>query len=103
MDRRSIEEIEGICERSMTAGQLRKAMEGLDQDARVFFVCDYGDYHHTQQALPVEDMLDAEMGHLGTTAYSQSGLCVRGDEGDENGDDSLPVVPIVLLGSDLRF
>jgi len=38
---------------ALTVSQLMEQLERMDPDAKVVFVCDYGDYHHTQQALPV--------------------------------------------------
>ena len=61
----------------------------------MFFVCDYGDYHHTQQALPVveADMPFAEEACLEPSAYSQSRVAlVEAEESDreEEGDDEGP-------------
>lgn len=66
---------------AMTVRDLIDYLQTQDQDAPVFFGCDYGDYHHTQQALPVCEVNEHESGDLRNGAYSQSGLALnKGDE-----------------------
>lgn len=63
----------------MTVGELVEALRRHPADARVVMGCDYGDRHHTEQALPV-GRVDA-LGHrpelITASAYSASGLAVR--------------------------
>lgn len=93
-----LREINHGMERAMTADQIREMLEGVDGDAKVFFVCDYGDYHNTPQALPVSEIMDGHTSaDLATTAYSQSGLkMVDRDPSDESRefpeDEEFPVV-----------
>ena len=61
-----------------TVADLIAELESMDQDAIVLFACDYGDYHHTQQALPVasvQELSDEEV--LVESAYSRSGLAIE--------------------------
>lgn len=65
----------------MTVADLICELEGCNPDAKVLFVCDYGDYHHTQQALPVNEISTMPMSALVESAYSQSRIaCVEDDE-----------------------
>ena len=71
--------------RALTVSDLIEQLQEMPEDAIPLFVCDYGDYHHTQQALPV--MAVAALESLETvveSAYSQSGLAINSaDEEDE--------------------
>lgn len=80
-------EVERVLDRCMTAKQLIGQLEDLDPDARVFFVCDYGDYHRTQQALPVEEVIGTDSSALRSTAYSGSGVCMIEDDGKDDDKD----------------
>ena len=93
-------------ERSMTVEQLIGNLRGADPDAVVVFVCDYGDYTHTQQALQIETM-DV---HTGTdfhdSAYSGSGIALNKedlgpidpeDEEEEEVDQELADLQVVVL------
>lgn len=92
VDEREIREISHAMECAMTAKQLREALEDVDDDARVFFVCDYGDHHNTPQALPVgEHIADCSASDLHTTAYSQSGVAMI--EEREPNDEPAPEWP----------
>lgn len=65
----------------MTVRELIDALESEDENALVYFVCDYGDHTHTQQALPVKEI---EGGHsLVKSAYSRSGLALKESDDDE--------------------
>lgn len=80
---REINEINEVAERAMTVRHILEALEGADPDARVFFVCTYGDYHNTQQALPVGEVIeDCSTANLATSAYSQSGLSMLDDDSE---------------------
>ncbi len=75
--------MEYLLERGLTVGDLITELEALDRDAKVVFACDYGDYHHTRQVLPVERVEPLSRDeYLATTAYSQSRVCVR-ERGEE--------------------
>lgn len=70
---------------AMTVAELIEALGDQDPEALVLFTCDYGDYHHTTQALLVREVVDAEQEGqiLETSAYSHSGLAVEyKDDGD---------------------
>jgi hypothetical protein len=60
--------------------ELRAMLEAGQGAAKVLFTVDYGDYHHTMQALPVTGIGWAGAGHehhLAETAYSHSRVCVE--------------------------
>ena len=80
------QEVHHECGKAMSAKQVREALEDVDDDAPVFFVCDYGDYS-TKQALPVTEVVDAERKHLYESAYSQSGVAMREEDRDETDED----------------
>lgn len=58
----------------------------------MLIVCDYGDYHHTQQALPVAEIIDCDSGSLVESAYSNSGLALQADDPEAPDDDTQTVV-----------
>jgi hypothetical protein len=70
--------------RTMTVAQLIELLEGESPDALVIFSTDYGDFHHTKQALPLRGDVDAVT--IEKSAYSNSGFAV-GDEA-ATGDDA---------------
>lgn len=87
-----LHEIHNVMEQAMTAKQVREMLENVDDDSRVFFVCNYGDHHNTPQALPVCEVIgDCSVGNLATTAYSQSGVQMIEEEGEVPDDEYLPV------------
>jgi len=57
---------------AMTAAELIEELKNLDPNTRVFFTCDYGDYCHTKQALPIRSLEEATTKQLSDTGYSQS-------------------------------
>jgi len=65
-----------------TASELIELLEDCDPDAVVLFVCNYGDYGRTQQALPVVEVEEFHSSTLSGSAYSQSGI--EFTEGDES-------------------
>lgn len=81
----SNQKIERTLQNALTVGDLRRMLEGFDEDAPVVFACDYGDYHHTTQALLVGDVEERSARELAESGYSRSGLALR-DGGDEDGD-----------------
>jgi RNAse (barnase) inhibitor barstar len=75
-----------------TVRELIRELENADLDAPVFFVCDYGDHAHTQQALPVEIVFsDVSTDNLTESAYSHSGVRLI-EESDEDAEEAYPVV-----------
>ncbi len=84
-------EIQQLLRDSLTKAELLEILEQYDDDTKITFSCDYGDYHHTQQVLAVgrvrEDVETAES--FSESGYSQSRVEVR-DEGacdEERFDD----------------
>ena len=76
--------IDRVLSRGLTAAQLIEALSGMSPEAVPLFVCDYGDYCHTQQALPVTDvrgLKEAEV--IQESAYSKSGLALEEVDDDE--------------------
>lgn len=74
---------------NMTVGQLIEALQELPAEATVLFACDYGDYSHTNQALPVTQAAEmTEEEYLTESAYSQSRMAVVSTEdGSPEEDD----------------
>lgn len=95
-------EIQYVLERTMTVRHLREALEDCDPDAHVLLACNYGDYHHTQQALPISDTIECESDTLAESAYSQSGIAFIPEDGepDEPREEDDDATPIVILNSD---
>ena len=74
---------------ALTVAELIEYLQDMPEDARVMFTCDYGDYCHTQQLLPVASVgLPQESDWvIRESAYSQSGLAIEPvaeDEFDES-------------------
>jgi len=81
-------DIQNKIRRAMTVGDLRRQLENFDDETLVLFACNYGDYHNTQQALPVEEIEEMGADDLETSAYSQSGLTLaRESDYDEDEDE----------------
>lgn len=76
-------EVNSVVGNALTAAELIERLQEMDPESPVFFVCDYGDYSHTQQALPVEDVETANRKRLNESAYSQSGVSLIEDDEDE--------------------
>lgn len=97
-------EIEHQLEAAMTVRHIREALEGADDDARVFFTCSYGDYHNTPQALPVGEVVeDLDTNDLAESAYSQSGIRLLEERDPDDEPRPEPededVFPVVILRS----
>lgn len=71
--------------RTITVAKLIDMLQGEDPDALVVFTCDYGDYHHTQQALAIDGNFEEVV--LEKSAYSHSGFAVATDDEDLTGDE----------------
>jgi hypothetical protein len=68
--------------RTITVAELRAALECCEDDDLVIVSADYGDYSHTQQALPLKGEL--EPCEIRESGYSNSGYAVSdGDPDDE--------------------
>jgi hypothetical protein len=70
---------------AMTVADLIAELEGLPEDTRVLFCCDYGDHCHTTQALPVRGIEVVSASRLGESGYSQSGIALSREEEDGDG------------------
>lgn len=84
-------EIAHVLEQCLTTRQLILELLSIDPgadgqggDNRVLFGCNYGDYHSTQQTLPVEDLDVFSTDDLHESGYSHSGVALNDrDEGDD--------------------
>jgi hypothetical protein len=54
--RTDAEKIEQRLRNALTVGELIQQLQRMDPDAYPVFRSDYGDYHQTQQALPVGEV-----------------------------------------------
>lgn len=80
--------------KSITVGKLRDLLAEYDDKDMIAFSCDYGDYHHTEQVLPITGRIEEE--GLVESGYSHSGFAVYdGDKDDE--DDDHTELPVVLV------
>lgn len=66
--------------KTLTVSELIELLQDQDPEARVVFTCDYGDYHHTAQALPICDDIE-QSGTIEKSGYSQSGFALVEDDG----------------------
>ncbi len=67
------DDLEDLVQRCMTASEMIEALESFPDDAPVMFTCDYGDFHHTKQVLPITSCeLDSSNSLRGGSGYSQS-------------------------------
>lgn len=67
---------------AMTVRDLIEQLQMYDEDALVVFTCDYGDYHHTQQALPVQDVEPA-VARIVESAYSHSRMAFSREDHEQ--------------------
>ena len=73
--------------RTMTVSDLIELLSQQDPETKVIFESDYGDYHHTRQALPLNGELETVIIHK--SAYSNSGFAiVRREWQREDEEDS---------------
>lgn len=104
-------EMKSALRRAMTVADLIEQLGDMDPNAKVFFVCDYGDYHHTQQALPVVELdeADGDQAYLQPSAYSQSRVAFveATEEIDEETDPEeqgdVPHGPVVILRMERKY
>lgn len=86
-------EVNEVIESAMTVEDVLEALEGLDPKTRVLFVCSYGDYHRTQQALPVTEIIPyCSSSDFAESGYSTSGIALIEDNCDEMKDDVAVVI-----------
>jgi hypothetical protein len=90
-------EIAHVTDRAMTARHIIEALQDLDPDSRVLFVCGYGDYHDTQQVLPVTEIEQYSTSDLTTTPYSKSGLAMVENDDSYDDDDTGHEEPIIIM------
>lgn len=98
-------EIEHTLSQSYTVKDLREALENADDDTRILITCNYGDYHQTQQALPIEGVEGYETDVLHESGYSHSTIAFHDPlaEPDEDNDevpitdDSGNPMPVVII------
>lgn len=68
--------------RTITVAKLIELLEGENPDTKVIFACDYGDYHHTTQALNIKG--ETEEVTIEKSAYSHSGFAVASEEPEDD-------------------
>lgn len=84
----------------MTIEQLIEELQYLKEqygaDVQVRLGADYGDYHHTLQALEVQDIIPVQ---LCESAYSRSGFAVVHNDPEEESDHPMdnPEEDMVIL------
>ncbi|MCM1260544.1 MAG: hypothetical protein NC222_06275 [Staphylococcus sp.] len=64
---------------TLTVKELIKVLSQYDDDTKVAISCDYGDYFHTEQVIPLQ-FGQEELTSIKETSYSQSGFAVKNDE-----------------------
>jgi len=72
--------------KTLTVAELIELLQDQDPDAKVIFSTNYGDYHRTQQALPIEGR-DFEEVKITKSAYSNSGFAVVSQDDDDGSFD----------------
>lgn len=85
---------------TITVSELIERLQDQDPDALVIFSTDYGDYHHTPQALPIDGNIEEVV--IAKSAYSNSGfqLIEREEEAEEDnndGDDEVEGPKILVI------
>lgn len=71
--------------KTLTVAALIELLQGEDPDAKVIFSTCYGDYHKTQQALPLRGQTEEVC--VEKSAYSNSGFAVTTTEPDYDEED----------------
>lgn len=74
---------------TITVGQLKQMLDDFNDDAKIVFADDYGDYCHTTQALTIQSVysLKRDGQKLEKTAYSKSGYAIVNNYDDSDYDD----------------
>ena len=107
-----MEKKESLIRQATTVGQVKEMLEDYTDDTPIFFACNYGDYHNTQQALYISEAEEVDSSAMMTSGYSHSGLavdqdghsasyCPACDEERENNQEACPcgsVRPVVDEG-----
>ena len=82
------QQILGKLTSGMTVRELIRELKECDQDAKVVFACNYGDYHQTQQCLTVQGIDEMDTTDMCESAYSHSGVALsRNDDYAEMEED----------------
>lgn len=71
--------------RTITKAELLEALEELNDDDKIIFTTDFGDHHHTPQALPLRG--EVEEVRITKSAYSNSGFALEEEDDDEEDCD----------------
>jgi len=91
-------EIKQVLHATMTAGELKRLIEDVDDDQPVLLCCDYGDISHTQQLLPIRDALGIQTSNIKTSGYSKSGIAlIENDEDDDDREEDEERVRVLVL------
>ena len=77
---------------ALTVEGFIQILSGMNPEARVAFVCDYGDHCHTQQVLPVQEIETLHESDIKETAYSASALGLTREEPEENEGDEVIIL-----------
>jgi hypothetical protein len=80
----------GEAMRTITVRDLIALLEDEDQDKKVVFSTCYGDYHRTQQALPLRGEVEEVL--IEKSAYSNSGFAIADNDDDEENDEVYLVI-----------
>jgi len=75
---------------AMNVKELRELLSDFDDDAPVVFVCSYGDYHNTQQALTVGSAESYESCDFEKSAYSRSEIALNKSHQDYDSEYFCP-------------
>ena len=79
--------------KTITVAELIDLLQNEDPDMPVVFSANYGDYHRTEQALPLRG--NVERVEVTPSAYSNSGFAVVGSDYEQDYDEQTgePVEP----------
>jgi len=72
---------------AMTIAELIEESQDLPPDTKVLFTCDYGDHHHTMQALPAKSLRRVPSSAIEESGYSHSGFALTEGYDDADGFD----------------
>ena len=81
----TIRNYSGDAFKTITVAELIERLQGEDPDAQVVFSTCYGDYHRTQQALPIHGEFEEQA--IEKSAYSNSGFALADEDDDDDDDD----------------
>lgn len=80
--------------KTITVAELIERLRNEDPDAEVVFSTNYGDYHNTQQALPIRG--EFEESGIEKSAYSNSGFALASENLDDE-DGEFRVTPVLVI------